>query len=120
MFDTQLACDDIHHADLSAVAVKQHHLSHAACGYTVANLAPHTDDRFSREGQRAGITAMLIALANGLRGEKQRVAFIRQTRDGFLDHAVHDCRVDCYRQMGTMLFNRTNRQNCHELLTIEA
>ncbi len=77
VFDAQFSRDNIHDTDLAAVAVKQHHLAHAACGYTVANLAPHADNRFSRESQRAGIKAMLIALANGLSWEKQRVAFVR-------------------------------------------
>src|SRR5690606_35169920 len=103
--DAKLSRYDIHDTDLAAMAVKQRPLPDTACCHAGADLAPHANDRLSGERQCAGVKAVFIAFADGLRWQKKRVACFRQASDGFPDHAVNDSSINRQREMRAVLLN---------------
>ena len=83
--------------------------------HALADLGPGAHDRLHREGQRAGIVQVLVRLADRLDGQEQRRQVVGNPRDGALEIALVDERVDADRKMRPMLLDRRDRQHRHDL-----
>src|SRR6218665_2677692 len=116
---TQIACHDVHHAHLAAMAVVEHQLAHAGPGDTGADLFAQRDRGACRKRQRARIARMLIALAVGQGGQKKHRQRIGQMRQTGAHDGVDGGGVGGHRQVRPMLLDGAQRQHGNQPLTVE-
>jgi len=102
-------------AHVAAMAVEQQQLLDAGARHAFAQLGPQRDQRAGRQGQRAGVGAVLGGQAQLLWRQKQHRQLGRQQRQRRLDHAVKQRSVHRQRQMRPMLLHRRHGQHSHGL-----
>ncbi len=109
--DPQVAGNEVHRRHVAAMAGDDHQLAQAGAVEAFADLGIGADDRLRRKRQRAGVSDVLVRLADFLHRQEADRQVVRQKLMDAREVGFGDVGIDPEREMGAVLLHRRHRQD---------